>query len=102
MVKHGLKLTGLNHDNANTIQSDIDAMPGVDHVRVNSDKGRITVAYDGSRQSIDELLAAARRHRADVGTGWWNRLKLGLDRQKDQTIRDNAAYRPSCCNKPPE
>jgi hypothetical protein len=101
LVKHRLKLTGLTSENAKAILSELDCLSGVDRIMLDPGKGSIEITYDGSQLNIDEVIGIVHRHGVRAGTSWWNRMKLGFDRQIDQNVRDNAGYRPTCCSNGP-
>ena len=101
LTEHKLKLLGLNLDNAVAIHSDIDALFGVDKVRLDINKATIDLVYDASRQNIDDLLGIVNQHDVVVSKDWWNQFKLKWDRQTDQNIKNNAKYVPHSCNKMP-
>lgn len=101
LIKHKLKLEGLVVENVEAIQSEIDALIGVDGVWLDLEKHTIKIAYDGSVRDIDEMLEILLRHGAQVSPDWWNQFKLRRDREADQNIKDNAKHEPHCCNKIP-
>lgn len=100
VIRH-LKLEGLDHDKAEAIGQEVDAIMGVDMVSLNEDEAILNVAYDASKLNIDTIEAIVHKHGADIGHGWATRFKEGWYRFTDQNIRDNFHHEPWSCHKPP-
>ena len=101
LTKHKLKLTDLNHVNAQEIEIELDTLVGVDGVWIDLRKSTIKIAYDASHHDIDEMVDVIRKHGADVSKDRWNQWRLSWERQTDQNIQENAKHQPHCCNKLP-
>lgn len=101
VTRHTLSLYGLDKNNAPLIVRDLDELPGMDKVKLIEAKQTLTVAYDASHHSIDDMIAIVEKHGASIKDNWWSRVKLGWQRQTDQNVKDNAKHEPHCCNKMP-
>ena len=101
LVRHTLKITGLNQDNADKIQGDLIQMDGVDQVAVRQEDGVLSASYDASYLGIDEIIGVVRGNGAEIKENWWARMKIGWARQTDRNLQDNAHHHPHCCNKTP-
>lgn len=101
LVTRTLKLKGLEDRSITDIETDIASIRGVDCISLNQNRRLLRVAYDASVTSIDRILDQLSIHGINIDNGWWNRFKLGWDRQIDQNVRDNAKHVPHCCSKPP-
>lgn len=101
LTKHTLNLQGLTPDNRQQLVTELDELLWVDGVSLNEQKHSLTIRYDASHHSIDELIALVRQHGVILKDNWWQRIKLGWQRQTDENIQDNARHEPHCCNKMP-
>ena len=101
LTRHRLRLATFDEAEGETLVAEIDKLPGVDAVWLDSNKHTLKVAYDASRHNIDEIITLLRQHGVSLKDSWWSRLKLGWQRQIDDNIAHNARHEPHCCNKPP-
>ena len=101
LVRHSVKLARFDPQQAQPARSALDQLPGMDQVILDPKERVLKLAYDGSQHNIDELLAIAGEHGLKPKKNWWNKVRLGMARNVDQNVWDNAGYHPSCCNKPP-
>lgn len=101
LTTHTLNLSELNKTNAKAIVTEIDQLLCVDSVQMNDAKQALRIAYDASHHNIDEMIAIVERRGAVVKNSWWNRTKLGWQRQTDENIKDNAKHEAACCSKMP-
>lgn len=101
VTRHTLSLNGLDKDNVTLIVRDLGELPSMDSVKLIEAKQTLTVAYDASHHSIDDMIAIVEKHGASIKDNWWSRVKLGWQRQTDQNVKDNAKHEPHCCNKMP-
>ncbi len=100
-VVRNLKLaTGPGQDVSGALR-EIDELPGMDEVSIDSKTSVLHLAYDAGRLSIQGIEAILSSHGIALSDDWWTRLKKKQYRFTDQNVKDNAAYVPSCCNKPP-
>ena len=102
LVTRRLKIEGLSAQNKESLTNQIDRLMGVDGVSLFEDKNLLKVAYDGSKLGINELEEIIESQHCHLAQDWWSRWKLGWYRSTDKNIKDNAAYVPHCCNKPPK
>jgi hypothetical protein len=101
LTKHKLGLVGLEQTNSSEMITEIDSLPWVDDVRLNTNKQTLNIAYEASLHNIDELLVIVEKHGASIKDSWWSQTKLGWQRQTDENIKNNAKHEPHCCNKAP-
>ena len=57
VTRHTLSLYGLDKHNAPLIVHDIGDLPYIDRVKLIEAKQMLTVAYDASHHSIDDMIA---------------------------------------------
>lgn len=98
LVTHNIKVSYTGRHQADSIQSELQSLPGVETAVADSDRNTLKVSYDGSQYNIDQLLEIVRKHGARAGRGWWNSIKLAFARQTDQNVRDNASHHATCCS----
>lgn len=101
VTKHTLSLNGLVKDNAPLIVRELGDLPYIDRVKLIEAKQTLTVAYDASHHSIDDMIAIVEKHGASIKDNWWSHVKLSWQRQTDQNVKYNAKHEPHCCNKMP-
>jgi len=105
-VVRKLKLNTRPGQDVSEALREIDELPGMDEVSVDSKTGNekknvLHLAYDASRISIQGIEAILSSHDIALSDDWWTRFKEKQYRFTDQNVKDNAAYVPSCCNKMP-
>ncbi len=88
---------------ASVVIAALEALNGVRHVTAETEKKRISVAYDASQ--IDYRTIVATLH--EVGfpplNSWWTNFRGRLYQFTDSNARENAnTPAPPCCNKPPK
>ncbi|MBD2859866.1 hypothetical protein IB286_12720 [Spongiibacter sp. KMU-158] len=101
LAKHKVKLHKLDPTNASKILAEIDELPWIDQVSLNSKNGQLKMVYEASHHNIDEMIAIIEKHGASISNDFWSRIKLGWQRQIDENIKDNAKHEAACCSKIP-
>ena len=101
LIHHKLALTGLSAANADDIRSELDELPGMDSVSVDTSRQCLKVAYDASHLNIDRIIEVIEQQGAGLRTGWWTRMKLNWQRQTDSNIQENFTHEAHCCSKMP-
>ena len=66
VTRHTLSLYGLDKHNAPLIVHDIGDLPYIDRVKLIEAKQMLTVAYDASHHSIDDMIAIVEKHGASI------------------------------------
>ena len=102
LVRHSLRIRKCETEQAQAARAALEALSGMDQVIIDPEEGFLRLAYDGSRHNIDELLKIAGQHGLHPRKVWWNRIRLGMARNVDQNVWDNAGYHPTSLNKPPK
>ncbi len=102
LVRHSLRMRRCDPQEAQMARTELEQLPGMDQVIFDPSTRTLRIAYDGSRHKIDELLEIAGQHGLRPRKGLWTRVRLGMARNVDQNVWDNAGYHPTCCNKPPQ
>jgi hypothetical protein len=76
-------------------------MSGVRGASADLEHQRVTVVYDATKSSYQELLAALEEIGFPVADNWWARFKANHYQYLDTNARDNAnAPPPPCCSNP--
>ncbi len=101
LTRFSFSLQRVDQSMAQKAADEIGRLPGIDRAWFDANKPRLKVAYDGSVQNVDQIMAILEKHGVVIKSNWWNRLRLSLQRQTDQNIRDNAKHEAHCCNKLP-
>lgn len=101
LVRRRLKLGDLERVDVAALLNDIDQLPGPDHASLREDKRVLSVAYDASRTSIEQVEEVLLNHRCELSHGWWNRFKEGWYRLTDANIKANSKHEPLSCHKTP-
>ncbi|WP_280549196.1 MULTISPECIES: cation transporter [unclassified Halomonas] len=98
LVTRKLKLEPCNEEALGLAIGEIDEVYGVDRVDYDTDKRRLSLAYDASRLCIDHIEAILDRHAIEISNDWWTRFKEDHYRFVDQNIKDNASKEPWSCH----
>jgi copper chaperone CopZ len=101
LTQHSLRLTGLDELVAQAIERELGKACGIESVSVRVQKSKLTVRYDASQVSIDDVISALSNYGVAQVDSWWGRLKLGWQRQIDSNVADSAKHEAHCCNKAP-
>lgn len=98
LVTRTLKLQSGDADALRLAIAEIDELFGLERITCDTDKRRLSMAYDASRLCIDQIEAILARHAIEISNGWWNRFKKGHYRFVDQNVKDNASKEPWSCH----
>ncbi len=101
LMKRHLKLEDLDADRAMAIAQEIDQLPGVDSVVLDSETRRLDIAYDASILGIEQVESIVRKHGSDLDHGWWTHFKESWYRFTDENTRENARHEPGGYSKAP-
>jgi hypothetical protein len=75
--------------------------PGVLRVKAAPDGRKLTVTYDVRKITADGIDQALRSRGALKSRTLLESVRIAWLNALDENCRDNAAYRPACCSKPP-
>jgi hypothetical protein len=101
LVVRNLRLTGVDNQNLETLQTDIVKLFGIDDVTYNEKSEVIYLTYDVSHINLENIEEVIRKHGADTHNDWWTYIKVNYYQFVDQNIKDNAKHQPHCCHKVP-
>ncbi len=102
LVHRHLRLVGLDSGKAELIVSTIDKIAGIDRVSINEDRCVLDVSYDAAYVNISQIEDIIEQYQCNISHDWWTQFKEGWYKFVDSNVKSNAAYHPSCCNKPPK
>ena len=100
-VTRHLKLVPVTTSGLEAALSDIQALEAVEKAFFNDKKRMLTVIYDASKQSIDNVAAVLARHEQTISPDWLTRCRQSYYRFTDENIHNNAKHEHVCCNKTP-
>ncbi|WP_108445332.1 hypothetical protein [Halomonas denitrificans] len=98
LVTRKLKLEPCDEEALRVAVGKIDALYGLERVTYDTDKRKLSMAYDASRLCIDHIEAILARQAIEISHGWWTRFKEDHYRFVDQNIKDNASKEPWSCH----
>lgn len=102
LTKYSLPLVGLDEEQVEIIERDINELTGVDRVSVHTQGSTLIVRYDASLISIDDVILTLNDYGLLLDDNWWGRIKLRWQRQIDSNIADSAKHEAHCCNQVPK
>ena len=98
LVKRHLKLDGEGDIPWDQIEQEIDQLMGIDEVHLVRDKHTITVAYDASYKSLEDIEKILDAHFIHTAEDWWTRTKKSWYEYTDSNIKDNVKHKPWSCH----
>lgn len=103
-VKRRIKLPRpVNTEDAQAIESALNALPGLRETVVDPHRHSIHVTYDVSQADYQMLSKAIGGTGYSPTKSWWSRCRRSWFAFTENNIRENAKAPPSpCCNKPPK
>lgn len=98
LVKRNLKLEGEGDIPWDQIEQEIDQLMGIDEVHLVKDKHTITVAYDASFKSLEDVEVILDKHFLHTASDWWTRTKKSWYESTDDNIKANIKHQPWSCH----
>ncbi len=98
LVTRKLKLEPCDQDELRVAMDEIDGLYGLERVTYDTEKHKLSMAYDATRLCIDHIEAILAWHAIEISHGWWTRFKEDHYRFVDQNIKDNASKEPWSCH----
>lgn len=100
LLRRKLTIEGLGENQWDDLLQKLNHHPCVDFAE-RKPNNLLSVTYDGTHWSTDELLELVKAHEGWLKAGWWTRRKLAWYRSTDDNVRANAMRDPFCCSKIP-
>lgn len=100
LLRRKLVVQGLNQGQWDDLIFELNHHPCVDFAEQKS-PAHLSVTFDGTRWSTDQLLELVRGYGGCLKDSWWQRRKLAWYRVTDDNVRANAQHQPFCCSKIP-
>ncbi|MCG8611813.1 MAG: cation transporter, partial [Pseudomonadales bacterium] len=98
LVKRHLKLEGEGDIPWDQIEKEIDQLMGIDEVHLEKEKHTITVAYDASYKSLQDIEQVLDEHFIHTAADWWTRTKKSWYEYTDDNIKDNIKHEAWSCH----
>jgi hypothetical protein len=98
LVKRHLKLEGEGDVPWDQIEIEIDQVMGIDEIHLVKDKHAITVAYDASYKSLEDIEKILDKHFIHTAEDWWTRTKKSWYEYTDGNIKDNIKHKDWSCH----
>jgi hypothetical protein len=98
LVKRHLKLDGDGDVPWGCIEKEIDRIIGIDEVVLVKDQHTITVSYDASYKSLEDIEHILDKHFISVAKDWWNNTKKSWYEYTDDNIKANIKDIPWSCH----
>ena len=70
LTRFSFSLQRVDQAMAQKAADEIDRLPGIDRAWLEANKARLKVAYDGSVQNVDQILAVVEKHGVGIKTNW--------------------------------
>ncbi|WP_250657155.1 cation transporter [Alkalimarinus coralli] len=101
LVKRHLKLEGEGDIPWQQIEKDIDQLMGIDEVHLDKGKHTITVAYDASYKSLEDIENILDQHFIHTADDWWTQTKKSWYEYTDDNIKANVKHEAWSCHSSP-
>jgi uncharacterized protein YchJ len=98
LVKRHLKLEGEGDVPWEKIEQEIDQIMGIDEVQLNIHEHTLTVAYDASYKSLEDIERILDQHFIHTADDWWTRTKKSWYEYTDGNIKENLGHKPWSCH----
>ena len=98
LVTRRLNLIGSLAGNFDLIESELNALIGVNSAVLDLSTGVLRIAYDASKRQLVELEAVIVAQGGQLSDERWQRYKQRWYCYFDQNIKSNAARDPRCCH----
>ena len=98
LVTRHLKLAGESDIPWEQIEREIDQLIGIDEVHLVKDQHTITVAYDASCKSLEDIEKILDAHFMHTAEDWWTRTKKSWYEFTDENIKANVKHKPHSCH----
>jgi len=98
LVTRHLKLEGEGDIPWDQIEQEIDQLMGIDEVHLIKDEHTITVAYDASYNSLEDIEKILDAHFIHTAEDWWTRTKKSWYVYTDENIKANIKHEPWSCH----
>lgn len=102
LKRRRLRLERCSREQADLLTREIDRLLGVDTVDFDGDTELLTVEYDASVASLDQIEAVLSDNDCAVSRDLWTRFREGWYRFNDDNIKQNASRDPWTCHNPPK
>ncbi|WP_369600359.1 hypothetical protein AAIA72_10970 [Hahella sp. SMD15-11] len=101
LVKRSLRVQVPSESAMTRAIAELNEDMGVDRVEWIPGKSRLTVIYDASFRSLENIEAILQHHGIQWAPGWWNQKKRNWYASSDADIKENLKAEPHCCSKMP-
>ena len=98
LVKRSLKLEGDSDIPWDQIESEIDQLMGIDEVHLDKTNHSITIAYDASFKSLEDIEKVLEQHFLKTAGDWWTGVKKSWYEYSDDNMKENAKHEPWSCH----
>lgn len=98
LVKRHLKLEGEGDIPWQQIEKYIDQLMGIDEVHLDKDRHTITVAYDASYKSLEDIENILEQHFIHTADDWWTQTKKSWYEYTDDNIKANVKHVAWSCH----
>ncbi|MBL4796516.1 MAG: hypothetical protein JKY50_03785 [Oleispira sp.] len=98
LVSRHLKLEGDGDVPWGCIEKEIDKIIGIDKVILVKEKHTISVSYDASYKSLEDIERILDKHFIRIAKDWWNETKKSWYEYTDDNIKANIKDVPWSCH----
>ena len=98
LVKRSLKLEGNSDIPWDQIESEIDQRMGIDDVHLDKAGLSITISYDASFKSLEDIEKALDQNFLKTASDWCTGFKLSWYEYTDDNLKESARHEPWSCH----
>ena len=101
LVKRKLRVQVPSEDAIRKALAELNADMGIDQADWKPGKSLLTVIYDASFRSLEDVEKILAAQGVAWAPGWWNQKKRNWYASSDADIKENLKAEPHCCSKMP-